>query len=96
MTFYCDFIRFRRIKRAAFGGIKGGPRFLVDFGTQGALQFFVGLVRAREIGMANKKTFAVVIRVWKWAARLCARYRGLGCNCPSRRKGLADQPERTT
>ena len=50
-------------KRPALCAVKRRPGRFVDFGLQGALQFFVGLIGAGEVGLADEEAFAVVIGV---------------------------------
>src|SRR5487761_310707 len=57
-----DFACRRWIKGAARGGIKSGPRSLVDFRTQSAFQFLVGLIGSREVGMADKEALVLHLK----------------------------------
>jgi len=57
-----DFACRRWIKGAARGGIKSGPRSLVDFRTQSAFQFLVGLIGSREVGMADKEALVLQLK----------------------------------
>src|SRR5260221_1188273 len=50
-------------KGVALGRIQRGPGGLVDFGAQGALELFVRLVGAGEVGVADEETFFVVVGV---------------------------------
>jgi hypothetical protein len=44
----------------AGGGVEGRPGGCVDVGAQGALELFVGLVDADEVGVADEEALAVV------------------------------------
>jgi hypothetical protein len=52
-----------RVEWAAGGGIERGPGGFVNFGAERALQLFVWVARTGEIGMADEKALAIVIRV---------------------------------
>ena len=43
--------------------VQGAPGGLIDLGPQGALQFFVRLVGAGKVGVANDEGFLVVVGV---------------------------------
>src|SRR5271157_651218 len=58
-----DFAGFRAVERAAGGGVERCPGGLIYFGAERAFQLVVGIVGAREVGVADKKALAVVGRV---------------------------------
>ena len=43
--------------------VEGFPGFLVDFGFQGGLEGFVGVVGAEEVGVAHEEAFLVVVGI---------------------------------
>ena len=43
--------------------MKRFPGFLIDFGFEGSLEGFVGVVRTEEICLTNEKAFTVVVRI---------------------------------
>ena len=48
---------------AGFVSVEGFPGFLVDFGLQAGLERLVGIVRAKEIGVADEEALFVVVGV---------------------------------
>ena len=43
--------------------MEGFPGFLVDFGFEGGLEGFVGVVGAEEVGVAHEEAFLVVVGI---------------------------------
>ena len=58
-----DFAGCGPVEWTADGGVKHGPCRFVDLGAKGALQLFVGIACAGEIGVADEEALAVVIGV---------------------------------
>jgi hypothetical protein len=71
--FHGEFAGLGLIEWPAFGAIESIPRGFIDIGTQGALQFIIRFVAAGEIGVADKETLAVVIRVDEPAGDIIGR-----------------------
>jgi len=69
----------RAVEGAARGSVKLFPCFLVDLGLEGLTQPFIGLVRAGEIGVADKEALSVVIGVDKPTGDVTGRYGSRFC-----------------
>ncbi len=58
-----DLAGFGFFKGIGGGGIQRSPGGFVDLGAQGALELFVGLVGASEVGVADDEGLLVVVGV---------------------------------
>ena len=61
------------VEGAAGGAVEAAPGGFVDFGAEGALEFFVRLIGAGEVGMANEEAFAIVVGVDEPAGNVVSR-----------------------
>ena len=60
---YRDASGFGFVEGAGSVAVEGCPGVCVDFGLEGRLEGFVGIVGAEEVGVTDEESFLVVIRI---------------------------------
>ncbi len=80
--FYCNAAGLRLVEWPGGVAIERGPCFFIDLGLEGGFERAVGVVRAEEIGVADKEALFVVVGVDEPAGNavgaVAADFAGLG------------------